>query len=50
MKPAAGAAATRRFTTISGRPIDELYTAESIAGTDYTADIADPGRVPYTRG
>src|SRR3954465_12568287 len=47
MKPAAGAAP---FTTISGRPIDEVYTPASIAGTDYAADIADPGQFPYTRG
>src|SRR3954465_4939737 len=47
MKPAAGAAT---FTTISGRSIDEVYTAASIAGTDYAADIADPGQFPYTRG
>src|SRR3954471_15813960 len=47
MKPAAGAAT---FTTISGRSIDEVYTAASIAGTDYATDIADPGQFPYTRG
>src|SRR3954466_11767070 len=47
MKPAAGAAP---FTTISGRPIDEADNAASIAGTDYAADIADPGQFPYTRG
>jgi methylmalonyl-CoA mutase N-terminal domain/subunit len=38
------------FTTISGRLVDELYTAESIAGTDYATDRADPGQFPYTRG
>src|SRR3954467_2956914 len=47
MKPAAGAAT---FTTISGRSIDEVSPAASIAGTDYAADIADPGQFPYTRG
>src|SRR3954465_10486951 len=47
MKPAAGAAP---FTTISGRPIDELYTAESVASLDYAHDLADPGQFPYTRG
>src|SRR3954463_16748591 len=50
MKPAAGAAATRSFTTISGRPVAELYTPESIAGDDYAADLGDPGQFPYTRG
>src|SRR6476620_572258 len=50
MKPAAGAAATRSFTTISGRPVAELYTPESIAGDDYATDLGDPGEFPYTRG
>src|SRR3954470_9436027 len=50
MKPAAGAAPARSFTTISGRVIDELYTGESVAGTDYAADLGDPGEFPYTRG
>src|SRR5262245_1577865 len=38
------------FTTISGRPIDRLYTADDLGGWDYTRDAADPGRFPYTRG
>ncbi len=38
------------FTTISGRPIDRLYTAADIARLDYARDIADPGTFPYTRG
>jgi methylmalonyl-CoA mutase, N-terminal domain len=50
MKPAAGAAPARTFTTISGRPIDELYTPDSITGTEYGNDLADPGQFPYTRG
>jgi methylmalonyl-CoA mutase N-terminal domain/subunit len=40
----------RTFTTISGRPIDQLYTPESIAALDYERDLADPGQYPYTRG
>ena len=40
----------RVFRTVSGRQIDELYTAESIAGLDYGRDLADPGQFPYTRG
>src|SRR5947209_7962843 len=39
-----------QFTTISGRPIDRLYTAEDIEGIDPRRDIADPGEFPYTRG
>jgi len=38
------------FTTISGRPIERLYTDEDLAGIDYARDIADPGHFPYTRG
>src|SRR6188474_1725646 len=40
----------RAFRTVSGRQIDELYTAESILGLDYGRDLADPGQFPYTRG
>jgi methylmalonyl-CoA mutase N-terminal domain/subunit len=38
------------FTTISGRPIESLYTAEDVEGLDYARDIANPGEFPYTRG
>ncbi len=38
------------FTTVSGRPIDRLYTADDVAGLDYGRDLADPGTFPYTRG
>ena len=38
------------FTTISGRPIERLYTAENLAGLDYRRDLNDPGAFPYTRG
>jgi len=40
----------RTFTTISGRPIERVYTAEDVRGRDYARDIADPGAFPYTRG
>src|SRR5713101_2200702 len=40
----------RTFTTISGRPIDRLYTAEDVDGIDYARDINDPGAFPYARG
>src|SRR3981081_4553572 len=39
-----------QFTTISGRPIDRLYTAEDVEGIDYARDINNPGAFPYTRG
>jgi methylmalonyl-CoA mutase, N-terminal domain len=38
------------FTTISGRPIDRLYTAEDVDGIDYDRDVNHPGAFPYTRG
>ena len=42
--------APRTFTTISGRPIDRLYTPDDVSGVDYERDLADPGVFPYTRG
>jgi methylmalonyl-CoA mutase N-terminal domain/subunit len=38
------------FTTISGWPIDRLYTAEDVLDIDYAHDIAHPGQFPFTRG
>ena len=38
------------FTTISGRPIERLYTSEDLDGLDYKRDLANPGEFPYTRG
>jgi methylmalonyl-CoA mutase, N-terminal domain len=38
------------FTTISGRPIDRLYTAEDVEGINYDRDVNNPGAFPYTRG
>jgi methylmalonyl-CoA mutase N-terminal domain/subunit len=40
----------KTFTTISGRPIERLYTASDLGGRDYARDIADPGVFPYARG
>jgi len=40
----------RVFTTVSGRPIRALYTADDVAGLHYDRDLADPGAFPYTRG
>jgi methylmalonyl-CoA mutase N-terminal domain/subunit len=38
------------FTTISGRPVERLYTPEDIDQLSYPRDIANPGEFPYTRG
>src|SRR5437016_2832655 len=38
------------FTTISGRPIERLYTRDDIGTLQYDRDLGDPGVYPYTRG
>jgi methylmalonyl-CoA mutase N-terminal domain/subunit len=38
------------FTTISGRPIERLYTEDDLHDVDPARDIAPPGEFPYTRG
>lgn len=38
------------FTTISGTPVERLYTPNDIAGMDYDRDLGFPGQFPYTRG
>ncbi len=39
-----------KFTTVSGEPIEPLYTPEDIADINYLTDIGYPGEFPYTRG
>jgi methylmalonyl-CoA mutase, N-terminal domain len=38
------------FTTLSGTPIERLYTPLDIANMDYMATLGMPGEYPYTRG
>src|SRR5437867_2927552 len=38
------------FTTLSGVPINRLYTSADLAGLDYERELGDPGRYPYARG
>ncbi len=38
------------FTTLSGLPIDDLYTAADVGGQDAEKKIGFPGQYPYTRG
>ncbi len=38
------------FKTLSGLPIDDVYTPADLAGVDYERDIGLPGEYPYTRG
>jgi methylmalonyl-CoA mutase, N-terminal domain len=38
------------FRTLSGLPLERLYTAQNLAGTVPEADIGYPGEFPFTRG
>jgi methylmalonyl-CoA mutase N-terminal domain/subunit len=38
------------FTTVSGYPIQRLYTPADLAGWDPDRDLGHPGEPPYTRG
>jgi methylmalonyl-CoA mutase N-terminal domain/subunit len=38
------------FTTISGTPVERLYTPLDIANLDYERDLGYPGSYPFTRG
>jgi methylmalonyl-CoA mutase N-terminal domain/subunit len=38
------------FTTLSGAPVNRLYTPTDVADLDYDCDLGLPGRYPFTRG
>jgi len=40
----------RVFTTLSGVPVERLYTPADVAELDYQRDLNDPGEYPFTRG
>jgi len=42
--------AERLFTTISGVPVDPVYTPQHLEGLDPARDTPPPGEFPYTRG
>jgi methylmalonyl-CoA mutase N-terminal domain/subunit len=52
LKPALEKSPERQatFTTLSGVPVERLYTPADLAGFDYARDLGDPGEYPYTRG
>lgn len=39
-----------RFTTLSGLPVQRLYSGDSLKGHDSEEDLGFPGEFPYTRG
>jgi methylmalonyl-CoA mutase N-terminal domain/subunit len=38
------------FTTVSGEPVNLLYTPEDVENIDFVEDVGFPGEYPYTRG
>ena len=40
----------QRFTTVSGHPIRQLYTAADLVNWEAQRDLGQPGEPPYTRG
>ena len=49
-EPATGAReCDAEFTSISGRPIQRLYTPDDLLGFEYARDLGQPGEWPYTR-
>src|SRR5216684_1547921 len=49
-KSATPAERKEKFTTLSGLPIDRLYTEENLANWDPEISLGYPGEFPYTRG
>jgi methylmalonyl-CoA mutase N-terminal domain/subunit len=49
-KPAAPPERKQKFTTLSGLPLDRLYTEKNLAGWDAEDSIGYPGEYPFTRG
>jgi methylmalonyl-CoA mutase N-terminal domain/subunit len=49
-KPATSDERKEQFSTLSGIPIDRLYTEESLPGWDPEIALGYPGEFPYTRG
>jgi methylmalonyl-CoA mutase N-terminal domain/subunit len=42
--------ANQKFTTVSGEPVNLLYTPDDVRTIDFTKDIGYPGEFPFTRG
>jgi methylmalonyl-CoA mutase N-terminal domain/subunit len=39
-----------KFTSVSGEPVEVLYTPDDIKDLDYMRDLGFPGEFPFTRG
>ena len=52
LKPALEKSSERQktFTTLSGVPVERLYTPADLVGFDYARELGDPGEYPFTRG
>ncbi len=52
LKPALAKSPERKeeFATLSGVPVERLYTTADVADFDYSRDLGDPGEYPFTRG
>ena len=52
LKPALKSSPERQevFTTLSGVPVERLYTPSDLADFDYSRDVGEPGEYPFTRG
>jgi len=56
LKPGAGKADNgfpgrpEKFTTLSGVPVERLYTEADLKDFDYQRGLGDPGEYPFTRG
>ena len=49
-KPPVAQERKEEFTTLSGVPLERLYTEESLAGWQADTSLGYPGEFPYTRG
>ena len=49
-KPATSQERKEQFTTLSGLPVERLYTQEHLQEHDPEKEIGYPGESPYTRG
>jgi methylmalonyl-CoA mutase N-terminal domain/subunit len=49
-KPKSSPERKPHFATLSGLPVERLYTADSLAQWDSTSELGFPGDFPFTRG